>query len=130
MTDFDDYDLQYNVNKLIAQGISEGKLTLANGLEYTLRTNDILRLITLAKSTKLAFANVTPSGSLIPDDFVIPTLGVELSAEEKPTEKSISRDTAHLSQNLESDVITNSGKVQPPKAIDFAELERQINKKK
>ena len=118
MTDFDDYDLQYQVNKLIAQGINEGKLTLPNGQEYLLRTNDILRLITLAKSSKLAFANVTPSGSLVPDDFIIPTLNASPEGAQSP-QKPIPTDTD-----------TPGGDVsQKPKPIDFAELERQINKK-
>lgn len=111
------YNLQEEANRLIAQGLLTGSMTLENGRFVKLNDNQILRLISFVKSDKLTKQNVNLQ-SLVPDDFLLPDVPMMQVPEQ------------HSIEQPEPDLPNNDKKLESNKSnkIDFDALERQINK--
>lgn len=108
-----DFNLQEEADRLIAQGLTTGQMLLSNGRLVKLTDSAVIRLLALTKSTKVVNAPMALS-ALVPDDFVIPTF--------EDSQEDIMDKTEKLQDNSKEEPKTQ------PKAIDFEELERQINK--
>lgn len=108
-----DFNLQEEADRLISQGLTTGQMLLSNGRLVSLTDSAVMRLLALVKTSKVVNAPLALS-ALIPDDFSIPTIEYDQgTAMDKEKE---------LEQNSKAEPQTQ------PKAIDFEELERQINK--
>lgn len=105
-------NMQAEADRMIVQGLTDGSITLQSGRTIRLSESQIVQLLKMVKSTKLINAPALTS-ILVPSDFVIPTieeLNMEAQHKQSETEAQHQKD-----------------KVDKPKAIDFEELERQIN---
>lgn len=111
------YNLQQEADRLIAQGILTGSMTLENGRFVKLNDTQILRLISIIKSDKLTKQSASLA-SLVPDDFLLPLVDMP----QIPQQHSVNQEQPSLpdkDKHLESN---------PSQFIDFDALERQINK--
>lgn len=130
---YDEVSLTDEVHRLICQGILEGTITLASGRMVKLSDASILRLIALVKSSKGVVMSSVAS-ALIPEDFHIPMVpdtdtSLRLDPPLTDTVKPMQDTKENLTpQQVESHDHQKDTPKAKSKAIDFEELERQINR--